>query len=114
MKTVQILIMNQSLKVQTYQLPTKKVFHTLSTKKKSKHKNTSNPNDNYYYNQSLISDFKNGEDATAFYPHGSEDFVIPARITMIIDCDEGWVGFCSEGKWLRIAFSILKRTVARN
>jgi hypothetical protein len=85
-----------------------------NNKNKQKNKQYPQGNSESFYNQSLISDFENGDDATAFYPHGSEDFVIPARIIMIIDCDEGWVGFCSEGKWLGIAFSTLKRSVTRN
>jgi len=85
-----------------------------NNKNKQKNKQYPHGNSESFYNQSLISDFENGDDATAFYPHGSEDFVIPARIIMIIDCDEGWVGFCSEGKWLGIAFSTLKRSVTRN
>lgn len=56
-----------------------------------------------------IADFENGDDMTAFYPHGTEDYVISPRIIMIIDCDEGWVGFCNDGKWLGIAFSTLRR-----
>jgi len=90
--------------------------HSFYKNNKNKQKNKQYPqgNSESFYNQSLISDFENGDDATAFYPHGSEDFVIPARIIMIIDCDEGWVGFCSEGKWLGIAFSTLKRSVTRN
>lgn len=53
--------------------------------------------------------YESCDDSTAFYPCMPDEFVIPARIVMILDCDEGWMGFCADGRWLGIAFSTLKR-----
>ena len=49
------------------------------------------------------------DDNNCFYPCPHEEYQIPARVVMILDCDNGWFGFMTDGHWLGVAFSTLKK-----
>ena len=51
-----------------------------------------------------------GEPFDGYYPNAqAPNESVPVRVVLIVDCDNGWIGYCANGKWLGIAFSNLKK-----
>ena len=62
-------------------------------------------------NSNSITNRQSNENNAGFYPNSPEEYTIPPRIVMILDCDNGWCGFCADGQWLGVAFSNLKTKI---
>lgn len=65
-------------------------------------------------NATQSNSFPDYEEYNGYFPKSDQEFPVPPRIVMILDCDNGWCGFCADGKWLGVAFSNLKNVVGED